>query len=275
MNKIKKTIKTYRPFTKAGIQSAIQYRVNFFCFLIGEIMSCFIMYFLWKAVFESSDSNTFMGFSMNDMVVYLFISFLTGYMTYSDGAYALGEEIIDGSVAMRLIRPCSFDMSFLFQEIGSQIIKLFTIFIPIVLGVEIYRFAITGTICFSIVNFLLYFVSLIFAYLISFYFNLCYGFLSFYLQNLWGTMLVKDTLVNFLSGGMIPLAFLPSVLGKVLNILPFASLSYIPVLIYMGKYGSVEIILSILLQVFWILFFYILSRIIWNSAVKRLCANGG
>lgn len=275
MNKIKKTIRTYRSFAKVGIQNAIQYRVNFFCFLIGEIMRCFIMFFLWKAVFDSSGSSTFMGFSMNDMVAYLFISFLTGYMTYSDGAYALGEEIVEGSVAMRMIKPCSFDLCFLFQELGSQVMKLATIFVPIVLGVEIYRAIVSGMICFNIINFLLYFLSMVLAYLISFYFNICYGFLAFYLQNLWGTMIVKDTLINFLSGGMIPLAFLPPLLGKVLNILPFASLSYTPVMIYMGKYSLIETLLRMLLQVFWIFAFYVLSKVIWNSAVKRLCANGG
>ena len=75
------------------------------------------MYFVWKAVFLSSEGDTFMGFTMEDMVVYLFITFLTGYLTYSDGAFAVGEEIIDGSIAMRMIRPCSFESSFLFQEL--------------------------------------------------------------------------------------------------------------------------------------------------------------
>ena len=149
MSRIKRFFRTYRPFTRAGMQELIAYRANFICFLIGEIMASFIMYFVWKAVFQSSGSNTFMGFTMEDMVVYIFITFLTGYLTYSDGAFAVGEEIVDGSIAMRMIKPCSFEMCFLFQELGNRIISVCMIFVPLVAGVEIYRFVISGAVRFQ------------------------------------------------------------------------------------------------------------------------------
>ena len=273
--KLKKFLRTYKPFTRAGLLESVQYRANFFCFLIGEIMSCFIMFFVWKAVFTSSTSETFMGFTMEDMVVYLFITFLTGYLTYSDGTYAIATEIRDGSIAMRMIKPCSFDMCFLFQELGNKIINIALIFTPIVFGVEVYRWAVTGAVQFDIVHFLLYAVSLIFAYMISFYFNVCYGFMAFYLKNLWGADILKECIINFLSGATIPLAFMPAALAKVLEFLPFSSLSYTPVMIYMGMYSYTEIAIKMGMQVFWILFMFSMSKLVWNHAVKRLCSQGG
>lgn len=275
MSRAKRFFRTYKPFTRAGMQELVAYRANFICFFIGEIMSAFIMFFVWKAVFASSDSETFMGFSMEDMVVYLFISFLTGYLTYSDGAYAVGEEIVDGSIAMRMIRPCSFEMCFLFQELGNRIISVAMIFAPLVAGVEVYRYAVTGMVRFDIGLFLLFVLSVIIAYMISFYFNVCYGFMAFFFKNLWGTSLIKETLVNFLSGGTIPLAFLPAGLATALNILPFASLSYTPVMIYMGMYSAGEIAWHMGLQVFWLLVMIGVSRLIWNSAMKHLAIQGG
>ena len=275
MRRLSRFFKTYRPFTRAGMQELVAYRANFICFFIGEIMSAFIMFFVWRAVFDSSDSTTFMGFTMEDMVVYLFISFLTGYITYSDGAWAVGEEIVDGSIAMRMIRPCSFEMCFLFQELGNRIVSTAIIFAPMVLGVEIYRFAVTGAVRFNIVYFLFYILSMLLAYMISFYFNVCYGFMAFFFKNLWGTGLIKETLVNFLSGGAIPLAFLPAGLATVLNILPFASLSYTPVMIYMGMYSAGEIAWHMALQVLWMLVMMGISKLIWNSAVKHLAVQGG
>lgn len=275
MSRLNRFFRTYKPFTRAGIQEAVAYRANFICFLIGEIMSAFIMYFVWKAVFLSTDGTTFMGFTMEDMVVYLFITFLTGYLTYSDGAYAVGEEIIDGSIAMRMIKPCSFEMCFLFQELGNRIISVSLIFIPIVTGVEIYRAVISGMVRFQVEYFLLYIVSLLIAYMISFYFNVCYGFMAFFFKNLWGTSLIKETVVGFLSGATIPLAFLPSGLASVLNFLPFASLSYTPVMIYMGMYSFGEIAWRIGLQLFWLLFMFGISKLIWRSAVRHLAVQGG
>lgn len=273
--KFKKFMRTYRPFTRAGMLESVAYRANFICFLLGEIMSCFIMFFVWKAVFMSTESATFMGFSMEDMVVYLFITFLTGYLTYSDGTYAIASEIRDGSIAMRMIKPCSFDMCFLFQELGNKIFNVMVIFLPIVVGVEAYRWAITGACQFNIVCFLLYIVSLVMAYLISFYFNVSYGFMAFYLKNLWGADILKEVIVNFLSGATIPLAFMPPLLADILGFLPFSSLSYTPVMIYMGMYSPSQIAAKMLLQVFWLTAMILLSKAVWNHAVKRLCSQGG
>ena len=275
MSRFRRFIRTYRPFTRAGMQELVAYRANFICFFIGEILSAFIMYFVWKAVFLSSDSDTVMGFTMEDMVVYLFIVFLTGYLTYSDGAFSVGEEIIEGSIAMRMIRPCSFEMSFLFQEIGNRIISVAIIFVPMVGGVEIYRYVTTGSVRFNLMYFGFYILSTVIAYLISFYFNVCYGFMAFFFKNLWGTTLIKDTIVGFLSGSTIPLAFLPAGLAAVLNFLPFASLAYTPVMIYMGMYSIGEIFAYLGLQVFWLLVMIGASRLIWNSAVKHLTVQGG
>ncbi len=275
MSRLKRFFRTYRPFTRAGMQEQVAYRANFICFFIGEIMSAFIMYFVWKAVFLSSDSETVMGFTMEDMVVYLFIVFLTGYLTYSDGAFAVGEEIIDGSIAMRMIRPCSFEMCFLFKELGNRIIAVTLIFVPMVGGVEIYRYVTTGTVRFDPICFGFYLVSTVIAYMISFYFNVIYGYMAFFFKNLWGTTLIKDTVVGFLSGGTIPLAFLPAGLATVLNFLPFASLAYTPVMIYMGMYPLGEILWRIALQIFWMLVMMGVSKLIWNSAVKHLSIQGG
>ena len=216
-----------------------------------------------------------MGFTMEDMVVYLFITFLTGYLTYSDGSFAVGEEIIDGSIAMRMIRPCSFEMCFLFQELGSRLISVSMIFVPMVAGVEIYRYAVSGSVRFQLGCFLLYILSLLFAYMISFYFNVCYGFMAFFFKNLWGTTLIKETVVGFLSGAIVPLAFLPSGLAQALNLLPFASLSYTPVMIYMGMYSTSQILFSFGLQIFWLLTMYGVTKLIWRSAVKHLAIQGG
>lgn len=272
---MRRFLKIYLPFSRAGMQELMTYRVNFLCFLLGEMLSCFIMYFVWLAVFESSGGDTFMGFSMIDMTVYLFVSFLTSYLTSSDGTYTVGEEIRDGSIAMRMIKPVSFDMAFLFQELGNKVVMVCIVLAPIIVGVELYRYLVTGAVMFDIARFLLYVVSVTMAYLISFYFNVCYGFLAFFLKNLWGTNILKDIIVGFLSGSKIPLAFMPVVLKNVLTFLPFASLGYTPVMIYMGMYTGMTIVWSLLLQTFWLVAFCAISKLIWRLAIKRLCVQGG
>lgn len=272
---MRRIFKIYKPFTHAGVMLAAQYRVNFIFFILGDVLMCFINYFLWKAVFSSGGAQTFMGFSETDMVSYIFISFLTSTLAYSDGSYAVGEEIKDGSIAMRMIKPIRFDLAFLFQELGERTMSISIVFLPLMVGVEIFRFVVTGAVQFNIFRFLLYLLSLVLAYLINFYVNVCYGYSAFVLKNLWGSNLLKNIIIGFLSGATIPLAFLPPVLSSVLNFLPFASLTYTPVMIYIGMYGPVQILTSFGLQIVWLIFFIFLQQVIWNACVKRLSVQGG
>lgn len=272
---MRKILRIYKPFTHAGILLAAQYRVNFVFFILGDILMCFINYFLWKAVFTSGGAETFMGFSEIDMISYIFISFLTSTLAYSDGAYAVGEEVRDGSIAMRMIKPIRFDLAFLFQELGERVVSVSMVFVPLVAGVEIFRFFAAGELKFNVLNFLLYLMSLILAYLINFYFNVCYGYSAFVLKNLWGSNFLKDCIVGFLAGNTIPLAFMPKAIGTVLNLLPFASLTYTPVMIYIGMYDPAQILISFGLQIFWLAFFIALQQLIWSTVVKRLSVQGG
>lgn len=270
-----KFLKTYLPFTRAGLHNATAYRANFIAWFIGDIMYCFVMYYVWRAVFDASGSGSFNGFTMTDMVVFLFVTNLTGYLTRSDGSFAVGEEIRDGNVAMRLIKPVSFDMTFLFTEIGEASLTFSLIFIPMLAGVEIYKYFAFGHIAFSIGRFALYMLSVIMSYMFSFYMNVCFGFMAFFLKNLWGFNILKDSILRFLSGSVIPLAFMPDALRKVMEWLPFASLSYTPVMIYMGQYSGGEVLMRLSLQFVWVIIFWIFSKMILSVALKHVTVQGG
>ncbi len=272
MNKI---MKRYVPFMKAGVQSLIIYRLNFMGFVIGGLIYCFVMFYLWRAVFESNGGGIFLGFSMTDMVVYLFLSNTTTQLIFSDVSNEIGEEIRDGSISMRLLRPVNTDLSYMFGELGTALMKLVVLLIPVILGLEIYRFYVTGTIVFNPLNFLLYLFSAVLAYIISFRVNLCFGFIAFYVKNLWGIGILKNSVIGFLSGSLIPIAFMPEGLRICLEYLPFASMSYTPVMIYMGKYGAYEVLFRIAIQIIWAILLYGLSKLIWFGAIKKLCIQGG
>ena len=176
MNKL---TKRYVPFMKAGVQNLVIYRMNFLGFVIGGLIYCFVMFYLWKAVFDSSGGGVFLGFSMTDMVVYLFLSNTTTQLIFSGVSTEIGEEIRDGSISMRLLKPVNTDLSYMFTELGSVLIKLVVLLIPVTVGVEIYRYFVTGTVMFNSVYFLLYLFSAMLAYIISFRVNLCFGFIAF------------------------------------------------------------------------------------------------
>lgn len=265
----------YRPFTRAGVQNAMAYRTSFLCFALGQSLYCFVMYFIWKAVFISSGESTFMGFTMTDMTVYVFLSNIVGFLTSTDSTDNLADEIHDGSIIMRMIKPVNLDYSLLTFEMGNKVMIITCIFLPVMLGVEIYRGMVLGYVAFRITNFLVFALSSFLSYLLAFYLNLIFGYLAFYLMNIWGFTILKSSIINFFSGALIPLSFFPGIVRTVFEQLPFASLIYVPTMIYMGKYSALEIVFVLCKQVLWIVVFVLISRMIWSWAQKRLAVQGG
>lgn len=270
-----KRLKIYTPFIGAGMQESATYRVDLIFYLLGDVLACFVSYFIWKAVFVSSGEESVHGFTMPQMIVYIFLMFLTSLLISSDGTYNVGEEIRDGSIAMRMLKPVSYNATFLFQEIGNKMLTTVVLIVPMVAGVEIVRTVVIGEIQFNVLQFVLYLFSCVMAYLINFFFNICFGFIAFIIKYLWGANMMKNCVVGFLSGAIIPLAFLPDTLERVFLFLPFSSLNYTPVMIYMGMYDILETVFYLGLQIFWVLFFWGLSKLLWNGASKRLSIQGG
>lgn len=272
---MKRKLRIYMPFINAGLQEATTYRANWIFFIMGNIMGCFVSYFIWNAVFISSGEGTLRGFTMPQMVVYIFLIFLTSTLIGSGGTYDIGEEIRDGSISMRMIKPISYNSTFLFQELGNKIMTVFIIVIPLVIGVEVCRGVLMGGVQFEIIPFLIYLVSCVFAYLINFFFNICFGFIAFVIKYIWGANMMKNAIIGFLSGTVIPFSFLPKTLETVFLLLPFSSLNYTPVMIYMGVYRGSSLLFYLGLQLFWVLAFWGLSKLLWKIATKHLSVQGG
>ena len=85
----------YKPFINAGVQELITYRVNFILYRIGDVMGAFVAFYLWKAVFDSSQESLIQGFSMADITLYIIMSFVTNLLTRSDSSFMIGEEVKD------------------------------------------------------------------------------------------------------------------------------------------------------------------------------------
>ena len=187
-----KRLKIYTPFINAGIQETASYRVDLIIGLFGDVLACFVSYFIWKAVFLSSGGEMLHGFTMPQMIVYIFLIFLTSVLIHSGVTYDIGEEIRDGSIAMRMLKPVSYNATFLFQEIGNKLVTTVLLIVPLVFGVEAVRTHVMGRVEFDIARFFLYLLSCIFAYLVNFFFNICFGFIAFVVKYLWGANMMKS-----------------------------------------------------------------------------------
>ncbi|HHX7738036.1 TPA: ATP-binding cassette domain-containing protein [Streptococcus pneumoniae] len=165
--------------------------------------------------------------------------------------------------------------SYLFTELGSKWLIFISVGLPF-LSVIVLMKIISGQGIVEVLGLtVLYLFSLTLAYLINFFFNICFGFSAFVFKNLWGSNLLKTSIVAFMSGSLIPLAFFPKVVSDILSFLPFSSLIYTPVMIIVGKYDASQILQALLLQFFWLLVMVGLSQLIWKRVQSFITIQGG
>ena len=80
---------------------------------------------------------------------------------------------------------------------------------------------------------------------------------------------------RFFSGQFVPLWLFPGLLGKVAYILPFRSILFTPLSIYIGVLSGGEITQAIGLQLLWLAILLIISRWLWERVQMRIVSQGG
>lgn len=267
-------LSSYFPFISNTLKGTMAYRLAFVVSLFSRFLTLLVSYYLWKAIYASSNTDVIRGFTFDQMTVYISVTFLISIMIGMSGgsiANNISWDVLGGNIAMYLIKPISYRGVKLSENIGMLISSIVTRVLPYYI-----LFIILGFIHVTSISTMFYFLcSCVLSFLCMFYFGFCFGLMSFYTTYFFGLNLAMNVVINFFSGSLIPLTFLPEGFEKIIRILPFASLTYTPLMIYLEKVKGQELLFSMALQLAWILIFYILGAIIWKKAIKKLTIQGG
>lgn len=272
MNKLKE-IRTYLPFARNTFQKLISYKANVIIFMFGDLLMLAVTYYLWKAIYRSLSEVVINGFNLNQMIIYVFITFLTSLMTSVDISQDISREVLDGSIAINLVRPINYEKRMFFQGLGNVFYNFIVIFLITFTLTTFLFYRYFGYI--NVINIIIYFISIVLGILISFYFSYIFGLFSFKITNMWGMSQIMQAIIQLLSGTLIPIAFFPSWAQAIVKLFPFSSVIYTPTMIYLGKLSNTEIIVSLGIQVFWIFLLMIIAKSMWKSMIKNLTVVGG
>ena len=187
-------IRPYLPFTRNVFQRLISYKANAILFMFGDFLMLAVTYYLWKAIYGSTIETVLNGFTFNEMIIYLFISFLISVMISVDISYEISREVKDGSIAINLVRPINYEKRMFFQGLGNVLYNFVIIFI-IAFSVTTFLFyKFFGYI--SILRIFIYFISIILGIIINFYFSYIFGLISFKITNMWGLSQIMQAIIN-------------------------------------------------------------------------------
>lgn len=272
---MRKKLRIYLPFAANELKRQLAYKGAFYLFLLVRIYGAFISYYLWMAIYGSSEQATLGGLTREEMVVYVFMVYVTASIVTASISTMVSDDVVKGTVAMNLIKPIDYRMSLIAMAAGNMVYRFLVPSVFIWIGLELYKVRVLGLAPVTVLGVLLYLLSCIMSFLIYVLFDFGFGMIAFFTTYIFGMRLAKEALLSFLTGQLIPISFFPAVIQKVFGFLPFSSMIYTPVMIYLGKYTGNTLVYMMFRQAVWVVILYALGSLIWKRVTRRLVVLGG
>jgi ABC-2 type transport system permease protein len=260
----------YLAYLRAAIQVGVVYRAGFLFTVIGNVLYMIIAYFLWRSIYGSQETVSGLTFDQALLYVALGSTMFILLKTYTD--WGMAGEIRDGTISVYLTKPIDYQLYNLFATVGFSSTTLLTVTLP-----TVFMLLFVFRIHFALgVGYLFFPVSLVLAFVISFNFDYAVGLCAFYTESIWGISTTKDILITVLSGALLPLQFFPAAVQQVLMVLPFQAMYFTPLMMVTRPDQDAAVFLQMLaVQAAWAAATYVVSRMLYNQAVKVLRVAGG
>jgi len=247
---------------KYSFKLSYTYRGNTILWAVGALLNLLGVLLIWYISNPVKDS-----FAMKEIITYLIIGNIYSVIINSWVNIDLAFHIKSGALSSRLMYPTNLTLRYFVEYIGKSFLAECLIYaIPILLTLPFIWSYLLTPVHFST------FISLILILPISYSIKFCFDFIigcgSFWLTENNGLNTIKDSLVNFLKGSLVPL-FLLTQYTSAIEWQPFAWLLHHPMQIYLEKYNTGDVIKVLGVGVLWLAILYFLSKKVFDIGLKR------
>lgn len=256
-----------------AVQSALEYRVNFIVGLFSGVFVVIIQFFMWTAIYEGDTQGELFGYTYSQMVVYVVMAGILSKATGTGFEWEIASDIKDGGLSRFLVQPISYLPYRLMSFFGTKVVQL--AFIGTIGVIAFLVIHCTTGFAFEIYDIGYLLIAIVFGILLNCILFYCLSAFAFWLTEVYGVFLSLMVVSSVLSGGIFPLEVFGEVAMKMMSYLPFQYIIYFPLRILTGELPGSEILLGLLVQLFWILFFYLVSKILWRKGLRKYIAAGG
>jgi len=272
----------YLAVFRVSFAERMTYRVDFLIGTILRFLPMITTILLWQAIYAGSKQTNvggvketeLGGFQLREMIAYLLLTNISRMFSSMPGlAGGIAREIREGTIKRYLIQPIDLIGYLVAYRIAHKITYIITSFIPyFVLFAVCHRFfdGFPGPWTLAA-----YAVSLILAFVVGFFFEACVGMVGFWFLEVTSLLYIVMTLNFFISGHMLPLDLLPQPWRDLLLFLPFHYMAYFPAVVFLGKVKGTKLVLFLLAELAWAVFFIVLARVLYRLGLRRYSAFGG
>lgn len=253
---------------KNGFQDATAYRIEFLFEILGSaFVPAAIQIVLWYAIFHMGGAETAGGMTYADAVQYTIMSVLFTQIRGGDLDFELQEMVRTGQLSNYLVRPVGV-VEFVYIRGFAPKALIAGICLPI--GIVVGHFM--GLDPFRMLGAM--FLALI-GNVIHYQISASLATAAFLWEEAYSVLMVKNMLVNFLSGELLPLTFFPAKYSWIWKSMPFYLYVFGPTQYALGKWTQAEYFHNLAIAGAWLVFGVALVRISWGAGIRRYVSLGG
>ncbi|MCC9605595.1 ABC-2 family transporter protein [Blastopirellula sp. JC732] len=285
MSELAARASTWWAIFKINFHEKLVYRGDFMLGTLMRFLPIVTQVFLWYAVFGSirahmsgdGDQAKIAGYTYDNIVAYYLLSTISRAFSSMPGlASGIALQIREGEIKKYLIQPLDL-ISFMFlNRLAHKLTYYIVAAAPFALVFWLCRDFFSGWPPPHILA--AFFASLLMSFALGFFLEATIGMIGFWFLEVSSLLFVYMLFNFFLSGHMFPLDMLDNVSGPwgmIVRGLPLMYLAYFPAAVFLGKIQGTELVIGLVVQLAWVIFFYVTCRLSLYYGVKRYSGYGG
>jgi ABC-2 type transport system permease protein len=266
----------YREFSRIGFVNILAFRLRYYTGIITYLLNVTVYYFIWSAVYGprsgAAPGATLAGYNLPQMLTYVSVGWIIRSFYWNTIDQEIAYEVIEGKIAMELIKPVSIQWMWIARAAGESAFRLLMLTAPTAVVIALI-FPVSGPA--SATHFALFMISVAGSFLLMAAINFMIGTCAIPLKSILALIRAKFWLIELLSGLLIPLRFFPRSIQTVSHWLPFEHIAYTPLQIYLGKLTIAESMRAMGYQIAWVVLLLWLGHLWWERATKKITIHGG
>ena len=260
----------YAEFARVGFVNILAFRLRYFTGIITYLLNVTVYYFIWRAVYGAGPPIA--GYSSAQMITYVSVGWIIRSFYWNTIDQEMAYEVIEGKIAMDLIKPVSIQSMWIFRAMGESAFRLGLLTLPTAIVVS-FVFHVERPA--SALDFLLFMPSVLGSFFLMGALNFMIGTCAIPLKSILALIRAKFWLIELLSGLLIPMSFFPQTAQRILAWLPFEHIAYTPLELYLGKLDRAHALGALAAQWLWVVALLAVAHLWWNHAVRRITIHGG
>lgn len=255
----------YWEISKINMKAQLAWRADVVFNMLFTITKILFAYLLWGIIFQG---KSMIGqFTFHGMLSYYVISSFLSQLEMSEGiSNEIHDRIRQGSFSKYMVIPVNIETYFMFMEIG--VVGFYFVFdlIAAVTWKYIFRiqFQFTDNPLILGCAVVMIFLGLLFMVQLNF----LLGIMTLKYQGIGTFLMIKNNLMELVTGTIVPLALFPSIVIEVMKCLPFYYVTYLPSMLLTGQCEK-EALKGLVIILAWCAGIQAVIKTTWKTYIRK------